>query len=283
MAELRVIIEAEGKLGLSLGPSPLATPDQALKVMAVAPGGLAALAAEASAGTLELRAGLHVSAVMGQSTAGLGPSAVMNLIKAAGRPLQLAFTEPSAATVPEPEPEPVAEAPPSAGLTAGSIAELPSAVQLQIAALATATADPLADLPAFEPTASDGAYCRYDSITSTLADDTKCCSVTDGFVSPGYARELAAMGRRMDAAGELRPAGVGTGPTARTDTAARGDRIAWLQTATEEFPLSILLRQFNALREVNSQAMRKQWLLIYRSFLTDCLWLQALAGSAPRW
>ena len=254
---LHITIEAKGKLGLSLGPS---GDDTQLEVKAVAPVGLAAAAACAAAACAaaacagtgaeppQLRAGLVVSAVMGKSTEGLPPAAVLQLIKAAGRPLKLGFADGSAPQAPAPaRTEPLG--------AAGSIAELPSAVQLQIASMATAR--PAVDAATFEPAASVG-YCRYDRITAPLAEERCCSTVADGFVADALAHELRATGRRMDAAGELRPAGVGTGPTHRQDSAVRGDRIAWLPHDTEEFPLSILLRQFNALRE-------------------------ALAGSAPRW
>jgi hypothetical protein len=235
---LSITIEASGKLGLSLGPS---NDDARLEVKAVASSGLAAAAAGADGAEATLRKGLLVSAVMGQSTDGLTPTAVLQLIKAAGRPLSLSFAIES-------------ELPRPSGshgdqVTPGSIAELPSAVQLQIASLATATSSSteLAARP-FEPSASIG-YCRYDRISAALAEEQCCFTVADEFVSVALARELLAAARRMDAAGELRAAGVGTGPTHRQDTSVRGDRIAWLPRGTEEFPMSILLRQFNALRE----------------------------------
>lgn len=240
---LSITIEASGKLGLSLGPS---DDDTRLEVKAVASGGLAAAAAAAGgAGAgAALRAGLLVSAVMGQSTDGLAPTAVLQLIKAAGRPLALSFGSAS------PSAEPTKPSgPPKELVTPGSIAELPSAVQLQIASLATATSSTMrfADHP-FEPSASSG-YCRYGRISAALAEERRCFTVADGFVSGALARELLAAARRMDAARELRSAGVGTGPTHRQDASVRGDRIAWLPRGTEEFPMSILLHQFNALRE----------------------------------
>lgn len=233
-----ITIEASGKLGLSLGPSA----DEAhLEVKAVAPGGLAATAAAAAGDAAPpLRAGLLVSAVMGQSTCGLVPATVLQLIKAAGRPLSLSFGSAS-----EPAKPPV---PPSKLVAPGSIAELPSAVQLQIASLATASPSASFAAGPFEPSASVG-YCRYGRIAAALAEESCCFTVADEFVSVALAQELLAAARRMDTAGELRAAGVGTGPTHRHDTAVRGDRIAWLPRATEEFPMSILLRQFNALRE----------------------------------
>ena len=243
---ITVEIAAAGKLGLSLGPKTAADGGaEALEVVAVAPGGLADVA---SGG--RVRPGMVVAAVMGTPTAGVGAAGVMQLIKAAGRPLSLAFAAPPGA--------PEAAARPSVGAGLHAIGELPSAVQLQIAALTTAAAPGAAkEESPFTPARSTG-YNRYDALTQPLADERRCFAVADGFVSAALAAELRAMGGRMDDAGELRPAGVGTGPTRRQDAAARGDRIAWLPSATEEFPLSVVLRQFAALRD-------------------------ALAGSAPRW
>ena len=120
------------------------------------------------------------------------------------------------------------------------IAELPSAVQLQIAALAT-MANPSDVAVDFEP-AIQSSFCRYAPITAVLSDPTQCFTVVDGFVSSGLALELRSMGNRLDASGELRPAGVGTGPTRRQDSGVRGDRISWLssEAEAEKFPLSIV-------------------------------------------
>jgi Grx4 family monothiol glutaredoxin len=85
---VRLTIQEQGKLGLSLGPS-IDTADSVLQVKSVAPDGLAA-AAVAEQGTQ--LAGLVLSEVMGQATAGMEHKAVLQHIKRAKRPLSLGFS-----------------------------------------------------------------------------------------------------------------------------------------------------------------------------------------------
>jgi hypothetical protein len=89
--ELELCVTAAGKLGLSLGPVDTAAGSQLLQVVGVAAGGAAELAAAAAGGAKRLRAGLVVAGVMGRPVAGVAPSGVMGMIKAAGRPLRLSL------------------------------------------------------------------------------------------------------------------------------------------------------------------------------------------------
>ena len=87
---VRLTIEGEGRLGLSLGPS-VDSSEAMLQVKAVAPDGLAAAAALAAghAGSL---AGLVLSEVMGHPTAGMDHRNVLKQIKRGLRPMSLVFT-----------------------------------------------------------------------------------------------------------------------------------------------------------------------------------------------
>jgi hypothetical protein len=156
--------------------------------------------------------------------------------------------------------------PPAAAGLGRCIAELPSSVQLQIAALATVGANPppggqqqAAALP-FRPVQPLPSS-RYAPITGALSDPSRSFVTVAQFVSPALAASLRELGQRMRGEGQLRPAGIGTGPTRRRASEARGDEMAWLPSEParcEEFPLSVLLWQFAAIRA-------------------------ALSGCAPRW
>lgn len=89
-AVVRLTIVGEGRLGLSLGPS-VDHSESMLQVKAVAPDGLAAAAA-AAAGHAGRLAGLVLSEVMGQPTAGMDHRTVLKRIKCGPRPLSLVFT-----------------------------------------------------------------------------------------------------------------------------------------------------------------------------------------------
>ena len=76
---------------------------------------------------------------------------------------------------------------PPVGAGLHAIGELPSAVQLQIAALTTAAAPGAAkEEPPFTPARSTG-YNRYDALTQPLADERRCFAIADGFVSAALA------------------------------------------------------------------------------------------------
>lgn len=86
-SEFDLHISTVGKLGLSLGPADTEAGPQLLQVVAVATGGAAEVAAASR--SQRLRAGLVVVRVMGRAVMGDAPSAIMGMIKAAGRPLTL--------------------------------------------------------------------------------------------------------------------------------------------------------------------------------------------------
>jgi SM-20-related protein len=91
-----------------------------------------------------------------------------------------------------------------------------------------------------------------DSIADALADHGWC--VTPNFVSTDLACELRREARAMLLAGDLRPAGVGTG--ARLAPDVRGDRIAWLE-AHDASPAQHACREaFEALRQALNQGLQ---------------------------
>ncbi len=53
-------------------------------------------------------------------------------------------------------------------------------------------------------------------------------AVAPGFLDAAHWRELAALARERDVAGEFRPAAVGAGATRAVRTEVRGDRILWV-------------------------------------------------------
>ena len=82
--------------------------------------------------------------------------------------------------------------------------------------------------------------------------------VRDGVLGEALARAAADAVRRLDASGELTPAGIGRGGALHRDV--RGDRTAWLDR-TDEAPLGSLFLWFDLLRgELN----RAAWLDLAR-------------------
>jgi SM-20-related protein len=73
-------------------------------------------------------------------------------------------------------------------------------------------------------------------------------SVTENFLDAATLRALAAQVNGRHAAHALRPARIGTGATLRSDTAVRGDEIAWLDEADPSPELRAVRARLEALR-----------------------------------
>jgi SM-20-related protein len=93
-----------------------------------------------------------------------------------------------------------------------------------------------------------------DSIAEALA--TQGWSVARQFVSADLARELGEEARTLLDAGALRPAGVGTGKSARIEPTVRGDQIVWLDPLTATPAQRDCLEALEALRQTLNRELQ---------------------------
>jgi len=93
-----------------------------------------------------------------------------------------------------------------------------------------------------------------DCITEGLA--TQGWSVTPQFASADLVRALGEEARTLLDAGAMRPAGVGTGQSARIEPSVRGDQILWLDPLTATPSQWECLVGFEALRQTLNRELQ---------------------------
>jgi SM-20-related protein len=93
-----------------------------------------------------------------------------------------------------------------------------------------------------------------DSIAEALA--TQGWSVARQFVAADLVRELGEEASTLLDAGALRPAGVGTGKSARIEPTARGDQILWLDPLTATPAQREGLEALEALRQTLNRELQ---------------------------
>lgn len=92
----------------------------------------------------------------------------------------------------------------------------------------------------------DAARSAFAAIGVAIAE--RGYAIAEEFLPSSVVAALAAEARRRDAAGELRPAGIGRGSARLERTNIRGDRIGWLDANTPEPPEAPLWVALESLR-----------------------------------